>query len=319
MIHLPPGFCSIRHFTNIDQLCLIFPLYREVLVTLQCVWQNWNRQWLRTIFSHLEVNTHFVSMEPTVSPWRSSSGFITDLSWPKYGLLSKGIVLPSYLWPQPRPLPRASTRCCMEAQQVRSGNWSSWKPREKQLSSVTSNGPWNRTLRFNTSALCFGRAALEVAEGEMNERSRGSAVCACSTQAGWAKALPCTEGLGSPLPERPRAHLQSALECACPCAQSAGTQAWAWLAAPVRGAPVACWSGGEVWGLVALCLGWNGKERPPFTCSALPPDPPSASAHQNCCAMLCCPVSNNAMLPITPHLPFSCTSNPYFLLCHKVP
>lgn len=92
--------------------------------------------------------------QPTVSPWRSSSGFITDLSWPKYGLLSKGIVLPSYLWPRPRPLPRASTRCCVEAQQVRSGNWSSWKPREKQLSRWLSHIKWTMKPHTQVQHIC---------------------------------------------------------------------------------------------------------------------------------------------------------------------
>lgn len=198
MIHLTPGFCRIRHFTNIDQLCLIFPLYREVLVTPQCVWQNWNRQWLRTIFSHLEVNTHFVSMEPTVSPWRSSSGFITDLSWPKYGLLSKGIVPPSYLWHQPRPLPRASRRCCVDAQQVRSGNWSSWKPREKQLSRWLSHIKWTMKPQTQVQHICtvLWKSCAWGSWGR-NEWKESWLCCLCLFNMGWlSKSLTVHGGLG---------------------------------------------------------------------------------------------------------------------------
>lgn len=153
MIHLTPDFCSIWHFTNIGQLCLTFPLYREALVTSWCVWQNWNMQWLKDIFSHLEVNTHIV-LELTVNPWRSSSGFITDLSWPKSELLSKRIFLPPPLWPQPRSLLCASTKCCVDAQWVRSGNWSSWKPWKKQLSRCLSHIKWTMKLHPQVQHLC---------------------------------------------------------------------------------------------------------------------------------------------------------------------
>lgn len=167
------------------------------------------------MFSHLEVNTHFVSMELAIGPWRSSSGFITDLSWPKAGLLSKGIVLPSALWPQPRSLLCASTRCCVDAQWVRSGNWSSWKARKKQLSRWLSHIKWTMKLHPQIQQLCTVLWKICAwGSWRRNEWKESWLCCAYPTQAGWAKALLHTEGLGSPLPERPRAHTQSTLEYA---------------------------------------------------------------------------------------------------------
>lgn len=40
MMPLTVVFCNIWNFTNIDQLCLTFPLYRDALVTPQSVGQN---------------------------------------------------------------------------------------------------------------------------------------------------------------------------------------------------------------------------------------------------------------------------------------
>lgn len=159
-------------------------------------------------------------------------------------------------------------------QWVRSGNWSSWKPGKKHLSRWLSHiikctmklHPFQHVQHVCTS---LWKSCAWGSWGR-NEWKESGLCCACSTQAGWAKALLCTQGLGSPLPEWPRAHRQSTLECALVHSQQ--EHRLNWMTAPVRRAPVACWSGGKVWGLVALCLEWNGKDLlSPAPLSLLPP------------------------------------------------